>query len=157
MAWIESGVSMETGRDRVESVVPSVSLGVTDASLSIVVEVKRVLLSIPSTLEWLYSDISSCVEIGTRPLVVLFLIMVSDIRLEDSDCCLSDKMAFSKSSSWVSPKISALKGTSPSPTNVFVVISGLKTADPLVCDKASSFDVCETTVLNKSNDINDGL
>lgn len=50
MAGIESGVSMETGRDRVESVVPSVSLGVTDASLSIVVEGKRELVNIPSTV-----------------------------------------------------------------------------------------------------------
>lgn len=43
---------METERDSGESVVPSVSLGVADASLSIVVlvEGKRVLVSIPSTV-----------------------------------------------------------------------------------------------------------
>lgn len=46
VVWIELGVSMEIGRDRVEFVMFSVSLGVIDVSLFIVVEGKCVFLSI---------------------------------------------------------------------------------------------------------------
>lgn len=46
MVGIELGVSMEIGRDRVEFVVFSVSLGVIDVSLFIVVEGKCVFVSI---------------------------------------------------------------------------------------------------------------
>lgn len=108
-------------------------------------------------LEWLYFDILSCVEIGIRLLVVLFLIMVLDIRFEDFDCCFLDKMVFSKFFSCVFLKILVLKGILFFFINVFVVILGLKIVDFLVCDKVFFFDVCIIMVLNKFNDINDGL
>lgn len=111
-------------------------------------------------LEWLYFDILSCVEMGIRLLVVfvvLFLIMLLDIRFEDFDCCFWDKMVFSKFFSCVFLKILVLKGILFFFINVFVVIWGLKIVDFLVCDKVFFFDVCEIMVLNKFNDINDGL